>query len=147
MISKERDNIMMLRKLRKVIIPTVAIGIFSAMTVFAATNTYTIEAPVITTELLEDNELQTNIDMTMKAEKEESLALSVTPYMSIRGSSYLVPDTTKWINSGDEKVTELKGRAVYSFNLASHKVYVKYEQKGYVNNSGEYSLVAEKTTP
>ena len=59
----------------------------------------------------------------------------------------MVPDTTKWINSGDEKVTELKGRAVYSFNLASHKVYVKYEQKGYVNNSGEYSLVAEKTTP
>lgn len=147
MISKERDNIMMLRKLRKVIIPTVAIGVFSAMTVFAATNTYTIEAPVITTELLEDNEQQTNIDMTMKAEKEESLALSVTPYMSIRGSSSLFPDTTKWINSGDEKVTELKGRAVYSFNLASHKVYEKYEQKGYVNNSGEYSLVAEKTTP
>lgn len=138
---------MMLRKFRKVIIPTAAIAAFSVMTVFAATNTYTIEAPVITTELLEDNELQTNIDMTMTAESEESLALSVTPYMSIRGSSYLVPDTTKWISSGEEKVTELKGRTEYSFNLASHKVYVKYEQKGYVNNSGEYSLVAEKTTP
>lgn len=138
---------MILRKLKKVILPAVAIGVFSTMTVFAATNVYTIEAPVITTDLLEDNELRTNIDMTMTAETAERLELRVTPYYSLRGSSYLSPDITKYISSGLEKVTELKGRVDYSFNQASHKVYVKYEQKGYVNNAGEYSLVAEKTTP
>lgn len=146
-IFKKGIHIMMLRKLKKVILPTAAIGVFSAMTVLAASAVYTIEDPVITTDYPEEYVVRTTIDMAMTAEPAESIALSVTPYYSLRGSSNLIQDTTKWISSGSEKVTLLEGKAEYSFEMPSHKVYVKYEQKGYVNNSGEYSLVTEKTTP
>lgn len=137
---------MKLRKLKKVILPTLAIGVFSAMTVFAATNSYSIETPVITEDYTEEYMVRTIIDMTMNAEPAECLALSVTPYFSSRGSSTLYPDTTKWIDSGSEKVTQLKGSVDYSFHMASHKVYVEFLQEGYVTDSDEYTLVAQLRT-
>lgn len=137
---------MKLSKLKKVILPTLAIGVFSTMTVFAATGSYTIQAPVITKEYTEDSYINTTIDVTMNANPADCLALSVTPYYSSRGSSTLFPDTAKWISSGSEKVTQLKGSVDFSVHMSSHKVYMEYLQEGYVTDSDEYTLVAKLRT-
>lgn len=138
---------MKLEKLKKIILPTLTIGILSTMTIFADTGKYTIKVPVVTTEYTEDSFINTTVDAVMTADPEDCLALSVTPYYSSRGSSTLFPDTTEWISSESEKVTQLKGTVKFSIHMSSHKVYMEYLQEGYVVDSDEYTLVASLRTP
>ncbi len=131
------------RKIKNIIATTLVICIFSVMTVFAIT--YSIADPVIT-RTSSQTTLNMKIDLSMNASSDAGLALNITPYYSLRGSAELLQDTTKGISSYSGRVVQLRGSVNYLYAVDSHKTYVKYIQKGYTLVSGNYVLVATKTT-
>lgn len=134
---------MIIKNLKRAILPALAICVFSVMTVFAAT--YSIADPVITSTASETT-VSMKIDISMNSTPDACLSLNITPYYRLRGSANIYADSTKGISSYSGRVTQLKGTVNYTYAVDSHRTYTKYIQKGYVLVSGVYSQVAEKTT-
>lgn len=138
-VIKKGNMRMNLKKLKKAILSTLVICVFSVMTVFAAT--YTIADPILS-ETSTKTTVYTKMDIAMNATPDACLALNITPRYSLRGSSILYADTTKGISSYSGRVTQLKGSVNYTNQVDSHKKYISYSQVGSVLISGSYSTVA-----